>query len=132
MFDKLMTKVIPPRLGLDAITANAVERLGHPIKAYVADLFLIENKVDLLVTHPGPVYPPKYQNATNQHKYWLEEGPLLIKALRFQAEEMAKKQGAKGEIVHITIEYNGKNEPYVLTFYVKEGDKKIKLTETIK
>lgn len=82
--------------------------------------------------HKSEVRPLCRSADKRSNKYWLEEGPMLIKALRFQAEENAKKQGAKGELVHITIEYKGKNEPYTVTYYIKEGDKKLKFTDIIK
>lgn len=134
MFDKLMAKAIPPRLGLDAITANTTERLGHKIEAYTADLYLSENKVDLLVTHPEAFFlPEKYRNETRQHKYWLTEGPEMIKLLKFKAEEMTAEQGSKGELVHIRIEYKGQKEPYILTFFVKElNGEKVKIVKEIK
>lgn len=130
MFDKLLAKAIPPRLALDTMTANAVETFKHPISAYKADLFMIELKVDILVTHaPTFNYPPKYQNETHQHKYWITEGPELCKMIKFKAEEMAE---SKGEIQHITIEYQGKDAPYIVTMYVKEGEEKIKIVKEIK
>ncbi len=129
MFDKLMAKAIPPRLGLDAITANVFDTFKHPISAYKADLFMIQEKVDILVTHAGPDYPPRYQNETHQHKYWITEGPELIKLIKFKAAEMAE---SKGEIHHICIEYNGKEAPYIVTFYIEENGKKIKEVKEIK
>ena|SRR6478609_5958262 len=134
MLDTLMAKVLPPRLVLDTITANAIETFKHPIKCYKADLYFIENKVDILVTHADAFfYPEKYQNETHQHKYWITEGPELIKMIKFKASEMAEAgEGSGKEMQHMTIEYNGKNEPYVLTFYVKDGDLKIKKIIEIK
>lgn len=131
MFDKLMSKAIPPRLGLDAITANATERLGHKIEAYTADLFMKDEKVDLLVTHPDAIFlPEKYRNATRQHKYWLTEGAELIKLIRFKAEEMTAKEGG-GELDHIRIEYRGEKLPYILTFFVTVNNEKKKFIKEI-
>lgn len=131
MLDLLMGKLIPPRLALDAITANAMDTFKHPIKCYKADLLFLTEKVDILVTHPGPDYPERYQNETHQHKYWITEGPELIKMIKFKANEMADAKEGVRTVHQLSIEYNGKDQPYILTFYVEENGNKLKIVKTI-
>jgi len=127
MFEKLLGNFAPQK-GLQILSVNIAERLGHPVSKYEMRLFCDDNKIDFFIYLPEsvkltdlePQTAFKYNNEKRAHLYKFQEGEKLAKVVQYVIKP---KLPADYKLDYIIVKYDGENPVICETYGTNKGVK---------
>lgn len=135
MLNKLMGKLISPKIGLNVIRSHVESAVNHPVKKYDMQFHAQTEKVDFLVYWPDDEnledYPTEIKvkyRFDNTHLYQYPEGAKLCNILM----KLLRAEIPSGSTLdYAVVRFDENNENIESDMYITENGKKVKLSQRL-